>query len=471
MIGQIPLDLIIRNATVVTGDEARIMDIGIADGRISVLAARLTNAAQIIDASGLIAMPGGIDSHVHIAQPSGNGVVMADDFDSATRSAAFGGNTVVMPFCLPKGDATLREAVADYVAQAQGNCHLDTAIHLIVHRTDPVTLGQDLPALFGAGFTSFKVFMTYANMALSDRQILDVLKVAKELGAAVMVHAENEDAIEYLRDEAERQGATAPLMHARTRPVPVEREATHRALSLAQIAGVPLTIVHVSNGEALDEIRRARLRGQIVHAETCPQYLTLTADDLDRAGFEGAKYVCSPPPRDAAAQAECWAGIELGDFDLFSSDHCPFRFACGDGKDANGVTASFRNVPNGIPAVETRLPILFSEGVMKNRISLSHFARITATNHARLYGLAPRKGSIAIGADADIVLWDPTITRTISQADLHHGADYTPWEGFTVTGWPVASFLRGKPLIRDGQIVHGQGEVMGCGPPDQRAFT
>lgn len=466
------LETIIHGATVVTGNDTRIADIGIRDGRIVALAENLDfPAAERINATGLIAMPGGIDSHVHISQPSGPAVVMADDFDSATRSAAFGGNTTVMPFCLPVGDQSLREAVAEYVALAEGNCHVDAAIHLIVHRTDPATLGQDLPALHAAGFTSFKVFMTYEDLVLTDREILDVLEVAKSLGAAVMVHAENEDAVNYLRDKAAAEGRSEPVMHARTRPVPAEREATHRALSLAQIADVPITIVHVSNGEALDEIRRARQRGQVVHAETCPQYLTLTEDDLDQTGFEGAKFVCSPPPRDTAAQKECWQGIELGDFDLFSSDHCPFRFADPQGKEAPGARDSFRNIPNGIPGVETRLPILFSEGVMKGRITLQHFARITATNHARLYGLAPAKGSIAIGADADIVLWDPTVTRTISQTGLHHGADYTPWEGFSVTGWPIASFLRGKPLLQDGEINSHQGRVLECGQPDQKAFV
>jgi dihydropyrimidinase len=190
-----------------------------------------------------------------------------------------------------------------------------------------------------------------------------------------------------------------------------------------------------------------------VFAETCPQYLTLTADDLDRAGFEGAKYVCSPPPRDRAEQDAYWAGLEQGAFELFSSDHCPFRFADAAGKDAPGARASFRNIPNGIPGVETRLPILFSEGVMKGRISLQRFAAVTATNHARLYGLAPRKGSIAIGADADIVLWDPRVTRPIRQADLHHGADYTPWEGFEITGWPVLTLLRGVAVMQDGELT------------------
>ena len=446
-------DLIIRGSRVVTGSDVITCDIGISDGRITALGSDLGVADDTIDATGLIALPGGIDSHVHIAQPSGAGIEMADDFASATRSAACGGNTTVLPFCLPEDGATLRQAVNEYHAKADGQCHVDVSFHLIIKDTDPQALGQDLPALFKAGYTSFKVFMTYEGLALSDREILDVMDVAKTHSAMVMVHAENEDAIEFLRDKAEATGNIGPVHHARTRPVPVEREATHRAISLAEIAGVPLTVVHVSNGAALDEITRARRRGAKVFAETCPQYITLTADDLDRAGFEGAKYVCSPPPRDTAEQAAIWAGLEQGDFDLFSSDHCPFRFADPAGKDAPGARATFRNIPNGIPGVETRLPILFSEGVMKGRISLPRFAAITATNHARLYGLAPRKGSIAVGADADITLWDTTITKPIRQADLHHGSDYTPWEGFSVTGWPVRTLLRGRTVAQDGEIV------------------
>ena len=445
-------DLVIRGARVVTGTDVAQMDIGILDGRIATLGEGLVGA-EVVEAAGLIAMPGGIDSHVHISQPSGPGIEMADDFASASAAAACGGNTTILPFCLPEEGQSLRAAMAAYLAKAEGQCHVDFGVHLIVHRTDAQTLGQDLPALLEAGHTSFKVFMTYKGLALSDRQILDVMAVAERHGAMVMVHAENEDAIEFLRDRAESSGQIAPLYHANTRPVAVEREAVHRAITLAEIARVPLTIVHVSNGEALDEIRRARARGAQVFAETCPQYLTLTAADLDRSGFEGAKYVCSPPPRDEAEQRACWAGIERGDFELYSSDHCPFRFADPAGKDAPGARASFRNIPNGIPGIETRLPILFSEGVGKGRISLQRFAQITATNHARLYGLAARKGSIRVGADADIVLWDPNLCRPIRQADLHHGADYTPWEGFEVTGWPVATFLRGHAIMRDGQLT------------------
>lgn len=445
-------DTIVRGGRIVTTSDVVIADIGIAGGRIAAIGTDLGKAGEIVDASGLIVMPGGVDSHVHISQPSGPGIEMADDFASASAAAACGGNTTVIPFCLPEPGQSLRAAVAAYKAKAEGVCLVDYGIHLIVKDTDPTTLGQDLPALLEAGHTSFKVFMTYEGLALSDREILDVMSVAKAHGAMVMVHAENEDAISFLRDNAERDGHTGPFHHAATRPVPVEREAVHRAITLAEIAGVPLTIVHVSNGEALDEIRRARRRGARVFAETCPQYLTLTAEDLDRSGFEGAKYVCSPPPRTVAEQAACWGGIERGDFELYSSDHCPFRFADTAGKDAPGARRSFRNIPNGIPGVETRLPILFSEGVVKGRISLQRFAALTATNHARLYGLASRKGSIAVGADADLTLWDPTAQRTIRQADLHHGADYTPWEGFEVTGWPVATYLRGQLVARDGEL-------------------
>ena len=444
-------DTVIKGARVVTSGAVTECEIGIVAGRIVTLGSGLSGR-EVIDATGLIAMPGGIDSHVHISQPSGPGVEMADDFASATRSAACGGNTTVMPFCLATEGQTLRDAVAAYLAKAEGQCLTDVSFHLIVTKADPVTLGQDLPALIAEGMTSFKVFMTYQGMRLTDAEILQVMDVAREQGALTLVHAENEDAIEFLRDKAERTGQTSPVNHARTRPVPVEREATHRATTLAEVAGVPVMIVHVSNGAALEEIQRARARGVRVLAETCPQYITLTADDLDRAGFEGAKWVCSPPPRDTAEQAAIWTGLTSGAFDVFSSDHCPFRFDDSHGKDVPGARKSFRNIPNGIPGVETRLPILFSEGVSKGRISLQTFAALTATNHARIYGLE-HKGSIAIGMDADIVLWDPSMTRTITQDILHHGADYTPWEGFEVTGWPVRTILRGQTVMQNGEPV------------------
>jgi dihydropyrimidinase len=453
-------DLIIKGGTVATASDTFQSDVGIRDGRIVALGVGLERAAQTIDASGRLVLPGGIDSHVHLAQPSGPGIVMADDFESGTRSAAFGGNTLVMPFCLQQKGESLRQAVKAYHAKADGKCYTDVSFHLIISDPTPGILGQELPALVDDGYTSFKVFMTYQDLALTDYQLLEVFGAARETGALVMVHAENYDAIRFLTDRLERAGNTAPRFHATSRPIPVEREATHRAISLAQLIDVPIMVVHVSNGEAMEEIRRAQSRGLKVFGETCPQYLVLTEKDLDSLNMEGAKYVCSPPPRDYASQEACWRGMQTGVFQTFSSDHCPFKYDDPAGKLLPKGRTSFRWVPNGIPGVETRLPILFSEGVVKGRITLNQFVTLTSTNHAKIYGMHPRKGTIDIGADADITIWDPQKTATITADHLHDGADYTPYEGIEVTGWPVATIVRGRVVINDGKLVgslnHGQ---------------
>ena len=451
------LDTIIKGGTVVTAADTYRADVGIKDGRISVIAEDLSDAAEVIDATGLLVMPGGIDSHVHISQPSGDGVTMADDFESATRSAAFGGHTTLLPFCLQSKGQSLRDALTWYHGLAEGNCYTDISFHLIITDPTPQTLNQDLPALVNDGYTSVKVFMTYEGMKLSDKEILQTLEAAKRSGALAMVHAENDDAIEYLRDVAAEKGQTAPKYHASTRPIPAEREATHRAIALAEIIDVPIMIVHVSNGDAIDEIKAGRARGSKVFSETCPQYLVLTAEDLDTTGFDGAKYVCSPPPRDTASQAACWAGIEQGVFDVFSSDHCPFRYDDSEGKKHPEGLKTFKYVPNGIPGVETSLPILFSEGVSKGRIDLQRFVALSSTNHAKMYGLYPKKGTIAVGSDADIVLWDPKRQETLRQEILHHGADYTPYEGIVVMGFPVRTILRGKTLVADGALQQKKG--------------
>ncbi|MGI8527805.1 MAG: dihydropyrimidinase, partial [Pseudolabrys sp.] len=351
----------------------------------------------------------------------------------------------------------LREALKNYHALAEHNCHVDHSFHLILADPTENVLGQELPGLIADGYTSLKVFMTYADLALSDLQILEVLSVARETGALVQVHAENYDAIRFLVDRLERAGKTAPYFHGKSRPIIVEREATYRAISLAELVDVPLVVVHVSNREAMEEIRRAQSRGLKIHGETCPQYLVLTEDDLKDLGMEGAKYVCSPPPRDLESQVACWEGLQQGIFTLFSSDHCPFRYDDEAGKLTPNARTSFRWIPNGIPGIETRLPILFSEGVSKGRITINQFVALTATNHAKTYGLAD-KGSIAVGYDADIALWDPKRTGTISQANLHHGADYTPYEGLQITGWPIATMLRGRFVVRDGKLVGSKGD-------------
>jgi dihydropyrimidinase len=449
-------ELVIRGGTVCTASDTIRCDVGISGGVVQALGRGLTGT-KTIDADGLLVLPGGIDSHVHLAQPSGHGIVMADDFEAGTASAACGGNTTVMPFALQPRGQSLRAAVQDYHRLAEGNCYVDHSFHMIISDASDRVLGQELPALVRDGYTSFKIFMTYDDLKLNDREILGVLSVARDEGALVMVHAENDDAIKFMAERLEAAGRTQPYGHAISRPAVVEREATHRAISFAELVDVPIVIVHVSGRGSMEQIRWACERNLKIYGETCPQYLVLTENDLDREGMEGAKFVCSPPPRDTDSQEACWQGLEQGVFQLFSSDHCPFRFEGPDGKQRHGADAKFTWIPNGIPGVETRLPILFSEGVSKGRISINTFVALTSTNHARMYGLYPRKGTIAVGCDADIVLWDPQRRETIRQEILNHGCDYTPYEGLEVTGWPVTTILRGEVVAKDGKVVGAKG--------------
>lgn len=450
-------DLIIAGGTVATASDVFRADVAVKDGRIAAIAENLTDAAEIVDARGKLVLPGGIDSHVHFAQPSGEGIEMADDFESGTRSALMGGNTTVFPFCLQQRGQSLREALADYHAKADGRCFTDVSFHLIISDPTEAVLGQELPAAVADGYTSFKVFMTYEMLRLNDAEILATMDCARRTGALVMVHCENEDAIRYLVDRAVADGRLGPVEHARTRPIPVEREATHRAITLAEVVDVPLVIVHVSNGAAMEEIARGRARGRSIVGETCPQYVMLTEKDLEGMDWEGAKFVCSPPPRDASEHANIWRGITGGVFDLVSSDHCPFRYADDRGKLNPKGRRDFRHIPNGIPGVETRLPILFSEGVSKGRIDLPRFVALSSTNHAKTYGLYPRKGTIAVGSDADIAIWDATREVTIAHERLHDGSDYSPYEGVVVKGWPETVLLRGRVMVRDGALVGARG--------------
>jgi dihydropyrimidinase len=283
-----------------------------------------------------------------------------------------------------------------------------------------------------------------------------------------MVHAENHNCITWLTDRLLRSGETAPRFHATSRPIPVEREAVHRVISLAELVDIPIMIVHVSSNDAVEQIRWAQNRGRPVYAETCPQYLFLTEADLDRQGFEGAKYICSPPMRDNASQEALWWGLQHGVFQVFSSDHAPFRYDDPRGKKVHGADAPFSKVPNGIPGLEVRMPLLYSEGVGKDRISQNAFVALTATNHAKMYGLYPRKGTIAIGSDADIAIWDPNLEVTISTDMLHDSTDYTPFEGVKVRGWPVITISRGEIVWEEGQVKGepGRGEFLPCAIPD-----
>ena len=461
------LDLVLRHAHVVTAADHMVCDVGIRGGRIEALGLELGEATREIDAAGRVVTPGGVDAHCHLDQPMAPPVRMADNFDTGTRSAACGGTTTVIPFAAQVKGQSLRAAVDDYHRRANGQAHIDYAFHLIVSDPTPEVLQVELPALIREGYTSFKIYMTYDDLKLNDGQILDLLEVARVHGAMAMIHAENADCIEWLTKRLEAAGRTAPRFHAHARPMLVEREATHRAIALSELVDVPILIVHVSGREAVEQIRWARGHGLNVFAETCPQYLFLTADDLGiDDSYQGARCVCSPPPRDKGNQQAIWDGLANGLFTVFSSDHAPFRYDAPEGKKPGGAEVPFRHIPNGIPGIETRLALLYSEGVLGGRISANRFVELTSTNPAKAYGLHPRKGTIAVGSDADLVVWDER-DLVLNNAQLHHAVDYTPYGGMALRAWPGLTLCRGE-VVWDGSVFHdqaGRGQFLRCGAP------
>jgi len=460
------LDLVIRDGTVITAVDSMRADVGIRGETVVALGEALPRGAREIDAHGKLVLPGGIDSHCHIEQRSSAGIVCADDFYSATVSAAFGGTTTVIPFAAQHRGDSLREVVRAYHDCAQPKAVIDYAFHLIV--TDPTAqvLGQELPALVRDGYTSLKVYMTYELLRLSDHDILEVLAVARREGAMVMVHAESYDVIRWLTRRLLDVGHRGPRYHAVAHARIAEGEATHRAIRLSELLDVPLLIVHVSAKEAIDEIRDAQTRGLRIYGETCPQYLFLTAQDLDRPDMEGAMFCCSPPPRDAAAQEAVWRGLANGTFQVMSSDHAPYRFD-ETGKLANGRDASFDRIAMGVPGLELRLPLLYSEGVRGGRIDVHQFVALASANAARIYGLYPRKGSIAVGSDADIAIWDPEREVQVRYDMLHDSTGYTPYEGMRLTGWPVTVLSRGRVVVDEGALhaERGSGRFLRCERP------
>ncbi|BBK31833.1 dihydropyrimidinase [Stella humosa] len=456
-------DLVVRNGRVATAADLFEADIGVKDGVIVALGRGLPKGTRDIDAAGRLVLPGGIDSHCHVEQTSSSGIMTADDFYSATRSAAGGGTTTIIPFAAQHRGMSLRTVVRDYHACATPKAVIDYAFHLIVSDPTETVLGQELPALIADGYTSFKIYTTYDMLKLNDRQVLDVLSIARREGALTMVHAENHDIIAWLSDKLMDAGLTQPKFHAVAHARTAEREATHRVISLAELVDVPVLIVHVSSAEAIEQIRIAQNRGIRVFGETCPQYLYLTEDDLDKPGFEGAKCMCSPPPRDKANQQKVWDALSQGVFQVFSSDHAPYRYDDPEGKMKHGSNPPFKKVANGVPGLEARLPLLF-HGISEGRIDLHQFVGLAATNAAKLYGIYPRKGTIAIGSDADLAIWDPEKEVTIRQADLHDAMDYTPYEGLTVKGWPVITISRGEVVAEDGKVTEerGRGQFLRC---------
>ncbi|MGB7301092.1 MAG: dihydropyrimidinase [Burkholderiaceae bacterium] len=461
------LDLVIRNARVATAADVFESDIGVQHGQVVMLGKNLPQGLRELDASGRFVTPGGVDAHCHLDQPVPPPIRMTDDFVSGTRSAACGGTTTVIPFAAQAKGQSLVAAVDDYHQRANGKAAIDYAFHLIVSDPTPEVIEKELPALIKDGYTSFKIYMTYDDLKLDDGQVLDVLSVARAYGAMTMVHAENADCIAWLTRRLIEAGNTAPRFHAASRPMLVEREATHRAIALSELVDVPILIVHVSGREAVEQIRWARARGMPILAETCPQYLFLTAEDLGiDDSYDGARCVCSPPPRDAQNQEVIWDGIADGLFTVFSSDHAPFSYDDPTGKKPDGQEVSFDHIPNGIPGLETRLALLYSEGVLGGRITINQFVELTATNPAKLYGLYPRKGTIAVGSDADMVIWDEQPTK-ITNSMLHHAVDYTPYEGRELRAWPATTIARGQIVWHEKKFVGraGYGQFLRCSKP------
>ncbi|NHH83876.1 dihydropyrimidinase [Burkholderia gladioli] len=449
-------DLVVRNGEVFTDGRLQRVEVGVRQGRIAAIGERLGEAARVLDATDRLVLPGGIDVHCHIAQTTSSGATTADTFRDATVGAAFGGTTMVLPFAAQHRGQSLRAVVDAYAARAAGDAVIDYAFHMII--TDPTrtVLEHELPSLVAEGFTSVKLYMTYDALRLDDRQVLDTLLHARRLGVLPMIHAESHDLIGWLTDRLLGFGYRAPRYLAHARPALVEREATHRAITMGELMDIPVFIVHVSSAAAAEQIEMAQAAGLSVHAETCPQYLLLSAADLDRPFEEAVKYCCSPPPRDPANQAVLWEGLRSGLFACFSSDHSVFHLDGPHGKRAD-TQAPFNRIPYGLPGIETRLPLLFSEGVRRGRLSLERFVELTASGPARLFGLAGRKGTIQLGADADLVLWDPRARTTLRAQSLHDGAGYTVYEGREIEGLPVVTVCRGEIICEYGELRGGTG--------------
>ncbi len=462
--------LLVRGGTVVTVEASFQADVLCRDGRIVAVGADLTDLAPsppasgegggrrpggggevVLDAAGCYVLPGGVDAHVHLHMPVGE-FTSTDDFYSGTVAAACGGTTTLVDFATQGRGQPLEEAVAQRRTEADGVVAIDYGLHLAVTDAAPETL-QALPALAEAGYSSIKLYTVYPALYLEDDQILRLLAAARETGMLPLVHCENRAITEHCTQRLLAAGKSAPLYHPRARPAVAESESVARVLALAETAGAPVCIAHLSSRRSLEEVRRARARGQTVYVETCPHYLLLTEEEYARPGFEGAKYVLTPPLREQADCDALWPALARGELTLVSTDHCPWYWA---GHKDRGKK-DFSLIPNGAPGVETRLALLWSEGVGKGRLSVERFVDVTATGPARTFGLYPRKGTIAPGADADLVVWDPTRQVVLRAGDLHQNVDYCPYEGWPVTGYPRDVIQRGRVLVQEGQFVGGQG--------------
>jgi dihydropyrimidinase len=440
---------LIKNGTVVTATEATKADVLIEDEKVALIGLSLdAHADSVIDATDRYVMPGGVDVHTHFDLPFG-GSFCSDDFATGTRAAAFGGTTTCVDFAVQDYGEPLRKGLDRWFEKGQ-KAQTDYGLHMIVREVNDGTL-QEMDDLVNEGITSFKLFMAYPGVFMNDdASIFRAMQRASDSGALIMMHAENGGPIDVLVRQLLDEGKTDPKYHGFSRPAVMEGEAVHRVFKLAELAGAPAYIVHLSSRDALNAVREARDRGLPAYAETCPQYLYLSADDMARPGFEGAKFVCSPPLRPADHQEDLWKGLTAGDLQVVSTDHAPFNYK---GQKDLGV-GNFAKIPNGLPSVEDRFTLIF-QGVKKGEISLTRFVDLVATAPAKMFGLYPRKGTIAPGFDADIVMFDPNRERVISAKDHHMNVDYSCYEGVKVYGLPEVVMQRGSVLVEGGEW-HGK---------------
>ena len=452
-------DTIVKNGVIVTATDMHAGDIGITSGKIAAIASSLPQegAGKVIDAAGRMVIPGGIDVHTHLDMPFG-GTTSADDFESGTIAAAHGGTTTLIDFAIQYKGQSLRQAFEAWMKKAEGKAAIDYAFHCIITDLGTAQL-EEMGALVREGVSSFKLFMAYPGVfMLDDATIFKAMSQAAKVGGLICMHAENGGAIDVIVQRALAEGKKSPKYHALTRPTTAEAEATSRAIALAEMAGAPVYIVHLSCNEALEKVREARDRGLAAYAETCPQYLFLSIEKMDAPGFEGAKYVFTPPLREKWHQEKLWQGLARDTLQVVSTDHCPFCFKEQKelGKD------DFTKIPNGGPGIEHRLSLVYTGGIHGGRFSPNRFVQLVATAPAKLFGLYPRKGTIAVGSDADLVVWDPNAEEVIS-ADTHHmRVDYSMFEGIKVKGLPRVVMSRGRVVMDGGKFVGkaGAGEFL-----------
>jgi dihydropyrimidinase len=445
-------DLVVKGGTIVNESGALVRDVGIRNGEIAAIGDCGNGfSGPSFDAAGMYVFPGGIDVHTHLAVAAG-GTISSDDFTTGTIAAACGGTTTIIDFVTQNRGEPLAEAIAGRQRQALGRAVIDYGFHVSPTVVDQETLTA-IPSLVADGYPSFKFYLTYDNLRVTDGELIAAMAKIGESGGLVCVHAENNYMIDYLVKELRAAGKTGPRYHPLSRPPLVEGEATGRAIRLARLVDAPIYIVHVTCQDSLDEISRSRANGDPVMGETCPQYLLLSCDRYDEPDFQGAKYVMSPPLRPVKNQPLLWDALANDQLQVVSTDHCPFNFK---GQKDLGKNF-FGEIPNGVPGIEARLALLYSFGVCQKRLSLQRFVEVTAANPARIFGLYPQKGTIAVGSDADLVVFNPGMEMTITKNILHESVDYTPYEGMRVTGYPAATIARGKIIVQNGMFVGSVG--------------